>query len=288
MSDVLRTGNRAAAPRPLRPASALAGIGKHAALLALSLLAVFPLYWMIATSLKPEADVYGAAWVPLRPTLDNYAAAWSSIPMARMLSNSWVTALAQTLGQIATSLLAAYAFVRWRFRFSGLIYGLIALTWLVPFQVIMIPNYVAISGFGWRDTLAGLIVPNLASAFAVMQLYGAFKSYPSALIEAARLDGCGDFAILWRTILPNLKAPIASIGILLFITSWNDYFWPLLVTTKLEHSTIQKGLQMFISSDGNMWGALMAGTTIASLPVLLLYLLLQRSIIDSFVKGGLK
>ncbi|MFF2482714.1 carbohydrate ABC transporter permease [Paenibacillus sp. NPDC058071] len=261
---------------------------KHAALVALALLAVFPLYWMIVTAMKPESEVFTSSLLPLHATLDNFVQAWNAIPMARMLANSVVVAVIQTVMQLVTSILAAYAFTRWEFRGSNLIYGLIALTWLVPFQVIMIPNYVAISGFGWRDQLAGLIVPNIASAFAVLQLYNAFKSYPKTLIEAARLDGASDFVLLWRTILPNLKASIASIGILLFITSWNDYFWPLLVTTKLENSTVQKGLQMFISSDGNMWGALMAATTIASLPVLLLYLLLQRQIIDSFVKGGLK
>ncbi|GIQ70806.1 carbohydrate ABC transporter permease [Xylanibacillus composti] len=261
---------------------------KHAALIALSLLSVFPLYWMIVTSLKPEVDIYSSSFIPLRITFANYVDAWNAIPMPRMLINSIAVALAQTAGQLLTSILAAYAFSRWSFRGSTLIYSLIALTWLVPFQVIMIPNYVAISGFGWRDHLLGLIVPNIASAFAVLQLYNAFKSYPRTLIEAARLDGASDWGVLWRTIMPNLKAPVASIGILLFITSWNDYFWPLLVTTKLENSTIQKGLQMFISSDGNMWGALMAATTIASLPVLIMYLLLQRQIIDSFLKGGLK
>lgn len=261
---------------------------KHFALTALSLLAVFPLYWMVVTSLKPESEVFTSSLFPLHITLDNYVQAWNAIPMGRMLTNSIVVAVIQTVMQLLTSILAAYAFTRWEFRGSNLIYGLIALTWLVPFQVIMIPNYVAISGFGWRDQLAGLIVPNIASAFAVLQLYNAFKSYPKTLIEAARLDGASDWGVLWRTIMPNLKAPIASIGILLFITSWNDYFWPLLVTTKLDNSTVQKGLQMFISSDGNMWGALMAATTIASLPVLIIYLLLQRQIIDSFVKGGLK
>jgi len=261
---------------------------KHCALIALVLLAVFPLYWMVVTSLKPESDVFTSSLIPLHITLDNYVQAWNAIPMGRMLTNSFVVAVIQTVMQLLTSILAAYAFTRWEFRGSNLIYGLIALTWLVPFQVIMIPNYVAISGFGWRDQLAGLIVPNIASAFAVLQLYNAFKSYPKTLIEAARLDGASDWGVLWRTIMPNLKAPIASIGILLFITSWNDYFWPLLVTTKLDNSTVQKGLQMFISSDGNMWGALMAATTIASLPVLIIYLLLQRQIIDSFVKGGLK
>ncbi|RJX37082.1 carbohydrate ABC transporter permease [Paenibacillus pinisoli] len=261
---------------------------KHCALIALVLLAVFPLYWMVVTSLKPESEVFTSSLIPLHITLDNYVQAWNAIPMGRMLTNSFVVAVIQTVMQLLTSILAAYAFTRWEFRGSNLIYGLIALTWLVPFQVIMIPNYVAISGFGWRDQLAGLIIPNIASAFAVLQLYNAFKSYPKPLIEAARLDGASDWGVLWRTIMPNLKAPIASIGILLFITSWNDYFWPLLVTTKLDNSTVQKGLQMFISSDGNMWGALMAATTIASLPVLIIYLLLQRQIIDSFVKGGLK
>jgi ABC-type glycerol-3-phosphate transport system permease component len=263
-------------------------IGKHAVLIALSFLAVFPLYWMVNTSFKPNAEVFSASLWPRHWTFDNYAQAWRSVPMARMLTNSVVVAVLQTVTQLLTSVLAAYAFTRWQFRLSGLIYGLIGLTWLVPFQVIMIPNYVVISGLGWRDSLMGLIIPNIASAFAVMQLFNTFKSFPKALIEAARLDGASDWSILWRTIFPNLRAAIASIGILLFITAWNDYFWPLLVTTKLEHSTIQKGLQMFMSTDMNLWGPLMAATTIASLPVLILYSLLQRQIIDSFLKGGLR
>ncbi|WP_150273967.1 carbohydrate ABC transporter permease [Paenibacillus tepidiphilus] len=261
---------------------------KHAALIALSFLAVFPLYWMVVTSLKPEAEVFTSSLLPAHWTLDNYVSAWNSIPMGRMLLNSLGVAFAQTATQLFTAILAAYAFTRWEFRGSGLLYGLIGLTWLVPFQVIMIPNYIVISGLGWRDTLLGLIVPNIASAFAVMQLFNTFKSFPKTLIEAAHLDGASDWSVLWRTIFPNLRASIASIGILLFITAWNDYFWPLLVTTKLENSTMQKGLQMFISSEGSMWGTLMAATTLASLPVLVLYLVLQRQIIDSFVKGGLR
>lgn len=261
---------------------------KHAVLIALCFLAVFPLYWMINTSFKPEGEVFSASLWPRHWTFDNYIRAWEAVPMARMIGNSMLVAVAQTLSQLLTSILAAYAFTRWNFRGSSLIYGLIGLTWLVPFQVIMIPNYVVISNMGWKDTLAGLIVPNIASAFAVMQLYNAFKAFPKALAEAARLDGATDWGVLWRTIIPNMKAQIASIGILLFITVWNDYFWPLLVTNKLENTTIQKGLQMFMSSEANLWGPLMAATAIASLPVLLIYLLLQRQIIDSFVKGGLR
>ncbi|MFC5407451.1 carbohydrate ABC transporter permease [Cohnella soli] len=262
--------------------------GKHAVLIALGFLSVFPLYWMVATSFKPSSEIFNSSMLPHHWTFDNYVQAWHSVPMTRMLTNSMVVALLQTVAQLFTSILAAFAFTRWNFKGSSLIYGLIGLTWLVPFQVIMIPNYVVISNLGWRDSLMGLIVPNIASAFAVMQLFNTFKSFPKALIEAARLDGASDWSVLWKTIFPNLRAAVASIGILLFITSWNDYFWPLLVTTKLEHSTMQKGLQMFMSTDMNLWGPLMAATTIASLPVLVLYLVLQKQIIDSFVKGGLR
>ncbi|MBB6671665.1 carbohydrate ABC transporter permease [Cohnella nanjingensis] len=263
-------------------------VGKHAVLIALSFLAVFPFYWMIVTSFKPETDIFGSSLLPAHWTFQNYVQAWTAIPMSRMMANSLLTAAAQTVMQLLTSILAAYAFTRWQFRGSNLIFTLIALTWLVPFQVIMIPNYVVISGWGLRDTLMGLIIPNIASAFAVMQLYAAFKSFPKALIEAAHLDGASDWAVLWKMIFPNLRASIASIAVLLFITGWNDYFWPLLVTTKLEHSTLQIGLQMFMSSDSNLWGPLMAATTVASLPILVIYLLLQRQIIESFVKGGLR
>ena len=176
---------------------------------------------MAATSFKPEAEVFSAS-LPAQWTFNNYVQAWNAIPMARMLSNSMLVAVSQTL---LHKHIGAYAMVRWQFR-GSLIYGMIALTWLVPFQVIMIPNYVVISGLGWRDSLMGLIVPNIVSAFAILRLYHAFKSYPKALIEAAHLDGATDWGVLWRTMIPNLRSSIASIGILLFITVWNDYFWP--------------------------------------------------------------
>ena len=268
--------------------SRTATAGRHAILIALSFLAIFPFYWMLNTSFKPQGEVYSPSLLPHHWTFDNYVQAWNGIPMAHMLSNSLIVAVGQTLTQLLTSVLAAYAFTRWEFRGRHVLYGLISLTWLVPFQVIMIPNYVVISGWGLRNSLLGLIIPNIASAFAVLQLYQTFRSFPKALIEAAQLDGASSWGILWQTIFPNLRASIASIGVLLFISAWNDYFWPLLVTNKPEHSTVQIGLQSFMSTDANMWGPLMAATTITSLPILILYFILQRQIIDSFIKGGLR
>lgn len=262
--------------------------GKHVLLILLSFIAIFPFYWMLNTSFKPAGELYSISLLPRHFTFDNYVYAWKAIPMARMMTNSLVVAIVQTAAQLLTSVLAAYAFTRWQFRGRTIVYGLISLTWLVPFQVIMIPNYVVISGWGMRNTLLGLIIPNIVSAFAVLQLYNSFKSFPKTLIEAARLDGASDWGVLWRTIFPNLRATIASTGVLLFISAWNDYFWPLLVTNKPEFSTLQIGLQSFMSTEANQWGPLMAATVMASLPILILYLLLQRQIIDSFLKGGLR
>ncbi|WP_206438482.1 carbohydrate ABC transporter permease [Paenibacillus whitsoniae] len=267
-----------------RPALA----GKHILLILLSLLAVFPFYWMLNTSFKTAGDIYSTSLLPKHWTFDNYLYAWKAIPMARMMANSLTVAIVQTATQLLTSVLAAFAFTRWQFRGQGIVFALISLTWLVPFQVIMIPNYVVISGWGLRNNLLGLIIPNLVSAFAVLQMYHTFRTFPKTLIEAARLDGASDWSVLWRTIFPNLRATIASTGVLLFISAWNDYFWPLLVTNKPQFSTLQIGLQSFMSTEANQWGPMMAATTMASLPILVIYLALQRHIIDSFLKGGLR
>jgi ABC-type glycerol-3-phosphate transport system permease component len=260
----------------------------HALLILLSFLAIFPIYWMVITSVRPEREIYSPSPIPGDVSFENYERAWNAIPMGRMLANTILTAISQTTFQVATSVLAAYALSRWRFPGRNVIYALFALTWLVPFQAIMIPNYVLLTQLGWRDTLFALIVPNVGSAFAVLLLFQSFKAFPLELIDAARIDGATSWGILWRVVFPNLRASIASLGVLLFISAWNDYFWPLLVTSRPENSTVQIGLQAFMSSDMNLWGPLMAAATLASLPILLIYLLLQRQVIDSFVKSGLR
>ena len=208
--------------------------------------------------------------------------------MASMLVNTFLNATLLMVGQVTIATMAAYAFARWRFRGDNLLLVLFVGTWLVPFQVTMLPNYVLLSRLGWLDSLAALVVPHLGSAFAVVLLRQFMKNFPLELVEAARLDGANSWAILWRIIAPNLRAPLATLAVLSFISTWNEYFWPLLVTSKLEHTVVQVGLQMFLSSDGEQWGPLMAAATVATLPVLLLYLVLQRQVVDAFVRTGLR
>lgn len=208
--------------------------------------------------------------------------------MLPMLFNTTIVAAATALLQVATGMLAAYALVRWRMRLSSVVHGLIALSWLVPFQVTMIPNYVLASRLGLLDTLAGLVVPNAAHAFAILLLYHAMQAFPTEVLEAARMDGARSFRMLWQIVAPNMGAPIASLSIIAFISAWNEYFWPLLLSRKPENSVVQIGLQMFMTQEGNLWGPLMAAAALASLPILLIYLVLQRHVIESFMKSGIR
>jgi sn-glycerol 3-phosphate transport system permease protein len=260
----------------------------HALLIVLCVVSVFPVYWMIVTSLRPTNDIYSNSLLPLNATLEHYAMVWQTIPIARMLGNTLLMSLLVTFFQLFTAILAAYAFARWTFTGDKLILGLFALTWLVPFQVTMIPNYVLVSSLGWLDSLTAIIVPQVASAFAVMLLFQSVKAFPQELIDAARIDGANDWSILWRVIVPNLRASLASLAILLFISAWNEYLWPLLVTRNLENAVVQIGLQLFLTQEGDQWGPLMAAATLSSLPILLLYMVLQKQIIESFMKSGLK
>lgn len=287
LDDVVVSPPGVARPRAARRLSALR-LGGHAVLILLSAISIFPVYWMIVTALRAPNEIYSSALWPTAPALDNFAFALKSLPVGQMLVNTIVVATAVTLMQLATGLLAAFAFARWRFPLDKVLYSFLALTWLVPFQVTMIPNYLVIVDLGLLDTLIALIIPHIASALAVMLLYQAMRAFPRDIIEAARIDGASSWSILWRIVTPNLRASVASLAILLFISTWNDYFWPLLLSRTAENTVIQLGVQMFLTTEGNLWGPLMAASTLACLPILALYLVLHRQVIGSFMRSGLR
>lgn len=277
--------------RPSRSAPSRGSVrkfGVHAVMVLLSFVSIFPIYWMIVTSLRPENETFSTVLWPSHPTFDNYLFVLTRVPMLQMLFNTTIVAAATALLQVVTGMFAAYALVRWRMRLSSVVHGLIALSWLVPFQVTMIPNYVLASRLGLLDTLTGLVVPNAAHAFAILLLYHAMRAFPTEVLEAARMDGARSLRILWQIVTPNMGAPIASLSIIAFISAWNEYFWPLLLSRKPENSVVQIGLQMFMTQEGNLWGPLMAAAALASMPILLIYLVLQRHVIESFMKSGIR
>lgn len=285
MSDTLEAARRAGSPRWAR---VLGKVVKYALLVLLAFVSVFPLYWLVVSSFKDVGEIYSPTLIPLRPTLENYGQALQQIPIFRMLLNSVAVSFAITACQLVTAVLLSYAMVRWEFRGKRLLVVVLSLTWLIPFQAIMVPNYVQVNTWGLKGNPVAIVLPYMASAFACLGLYQSFEAFPKALLDAARLEGRSELRILWSIVLPNMKSTLASFGILLFITSWNEYMWPMLVVNGIETAPIQIGLRSFVGSDTNMWGSLMAATTISCIPIFVLYLFLQRRIVDSFMKWGIK
>ncbi|GGF20124.1 ABC transporter permease [Youhaiella tibetensis] len=280
-----------ARPITLRRISDRSGLNTaagHLLMVLLSIFCLFPVYWMVASSFRPANAMFETSLWPMTGSLDNYTQAIDAIPIGRMLINTLVFSAVSTVLQLLTGILAAFAFARWKFPFDKLVYTGVALTWLVPFQVVMIPNYLLVAQMGLLDNVLALILPNLASALAILLLAQAMRGFPKEVVEAARMDGARNWRILWEVLVPNLRGTIASLAILIFISTWNEYFWPLLLSRTAENSVVQIGIQMFMTTEGNQWGPLMAASTLASLPVLIIYIVLQRQVVQSFMKSGIR
>lgn len=265
----------------------LGNITAHIVMVVLAVICVFPIYWMFVTAFRPADQMLSTSLVPGPFSLENFEYVWNTIPILGMLGNTFGMALALALGQLLVAILAAYGFARWSFRGQKILFLLFVGSWLVPFQVTMIPNYVLISKMGLLNTVLGVMVPQLATAFAVMLLRQHLESFPRELLDAADMDGRGPWRTLWEVVVPNLRPALAALGIMLFINAWNEYLWPSLI---MQQSTdlIQVGIRGFMGAEGNNWGAIMAASALACLPIFGIYVFLQRYVVDAFVRSGLK
>jgi sn-glycerol 3-phosphate transport system permease protein len=255
----------------------------------LALLAVFtvaPIAWMYLTSFRPPGDLFSSGLISASFSLANYSSALTSIPVASLFEHTLVVAVAA--GQLLTSLLAAYSSSRFRFRGRTVLFMVFIGSWLVPFQVTMLPNFVLVSKLGLLNSLAGIIVPQLSSAFAVLLLRQHLNAFPAELLDAARVDGQGSWRTLWTVVVPNLGPALSAPGILLFVSAWNEYFWPLLVYRNISDSVLQLGLQNFLNAVSINYGGLMAAAGLATLPILAIYAVLQRRMVNAFVRSGLR
>ena len=264
----------------------------HAALVALCALTLLPIVWTVSTSLKPSNATFSLDLVAPDATLANYAEVYRAVPFLRMIGTTLLVAVATTVATLGLSVGAAYAFARWSFPGRGPLFLAFAGSLLIPFQVTMVPNYMLVGKLGWLNTPQGLIVPQLGSTIGVglgvFVLRQHFRAFPTALFDAAAIDGAGPLRTLWSVVLPNARPALAAVSILVFLHSWNEYFWPLLVTRKLEDAVVQVGLQLFLQAEGNAWGPLMAAATMSALPVFALYFAAQRQILDAFVRSGIR
>ncbi|MGW8482581.1 carbohydrate ABC transporter permease [Microbacterium sp. NPDC055903] len=267
-----------------RPGAVIVG---HVVLVLLALFSIFPVYWMFATALRAPEDALDQTLLPWPLSFENFAYVWDTIPIAGMLLNTFGMSLILAVAQLLIAVLAAYGFAMWDFVGQKALMFLFIGSWLVPFQVTMIPNYVLVSQMGLLGTIGGVVIPQLAGAFAVLLMVQHMRAFPRELIEASQLDGRSSWATLWTVVVPNMKPALAALGIMAFISAWNEYLWPSLIMRQGD-ALIQVGVRSFLTAEGDNWGATMAAAGLACVPVLLIYIFLQRYVVDAFVRSGLK
>lgn len=286
MNSVLRSLNQS---RHLNRSAS--GAFWYLALSMASLVVILPFIWMLSTSLKGPQEVfsYPPTWVPRAWHFDNYFEAWHAAPFARYFANSFLIAAAVSIGQIMSCSLAAFAFGRMRFKGKKFMFALFLSTTMISSQVTLIPSYLIVEKLDWIDTYQGLIVPFLANAFGVFMIRQAFMTIPRDLEDAARMDGCGRLRFLVQIILPLTRPVLAAQALFAFMGNWNSYLWPLIITNREEMRTLQIGLRYFVSQEGGtQWGVYMAAAVLVTLPVILVYFLVQKSFVEGMATTGLK
>jgi putative chitobiose transport system permease protein len=257
----------------------------------IALAMLFPLFWLLSTSLKsPTEDIFGSPLqiLPVQPTLANFLAVWQNYPFGRYLLNSTIVASLTVGFNLLFCALAAYPLARLNFRGRDLLLALIVATLMIPFQIVMIPLYILTVQFGLRNTYLGVIFPGLASAFGIFLLRQAFQGVPKELEEAARIDGCTELGIWWHIMIPAVRPALATLAIFVFIGAWSDFLWPLIVLDQPDYFTLPLGVAKLASALDFDWRLIAAGSIISITPIILLFVFLQRYIIPTEAGSGVK
>jgi multiple sugar transport system permease protein len=287
-------------PITLSPALALI----YLVLIAGAVIFVAPFAWMVTASLQDVGDIFRwpPQWIPRNPSLDNYARFFERQQIGRYFFNSAYVAVAVTILQLFTASLAAYTFAKRQFPGRELLFLLVLGTMMVPGQVTLIPTYIILKqiplfggndifgqgGHGWLDSYWGLIIPQGASAFSIFLLRQYMRTVPNDLLDAARIDGASEFRIYAQIVMPLCRPALAALGIFSFTYQWDNFYWPLVIVSSEELRTLPLGLALFVVRNRTVWDLLMAGSVVATLPVLIVFLLFQRHFVRGIAMSGLK
>ena len=266
-------------------------IGWHLFLVVVVFLLLMPIVFAISNSFKTMQEAFNTVFqvIPLHPTLENYRHVFDKLPFVKITLNTFLIASTVTIFKTITGLLAAYAFVYFRFKGKGFLYFIMLSTLFIPFTVTMIPNYLLISKIGLRDRIWGVALPQLADVLGIFLLRQAMRGIPLALIEAARMENIRHMKIMRDIVIPLVRPSIISTGIIFFINSWNEYVWPVLILKSKENYTLSLALQMYISAEGGTeFTIAMAVSVLTMLIPLVLYIIFQRYIINTVAASGLK
>lgn len=255
-----------------------------------SILMILPFLWMLSTSLKTSSStfIFPPEFIPDELTLEHYKKIMDMYPMGRFLTNSIFAAIAVTFGQMTISSMAAYVFARIEFKGRNTLFLLYLATLMVPFQVTVTPLFIIMVKLNWLNSYQGLIVPLIFSAFSVFLMRQFFLTIPKSLEEAAFIDGAYHFNIFFKIMLPLAKPALATVTIFAFMESWNNYLWPLIVINDTDYMTLPLALANLQGRWMTDWNALMAGTVITVVPIVIVYLFAQKNFIEGLTHTGIK
>ncbi|MBP5972207.1 carbohydrate ABC transporter permease [Brasilonema sp. CT11] len=260
-------------------------------LLVIAVLTLFPLFWLISTALKSSTEnIFQSPpqLLPTQPTIENFVNVWQTNPFGQYLLNSTLVAVLTVCLNLIFCALAAYPLARLSFPGRDWIFLAIVCTIMIPFQIVMIPLYILTVQLGLRNTYLGIIFPDLASAFGIFLLRQAFMSVPKEMEEAARMDGCSELGIWWYVMIPAIRPALVTLSIFVFIGSWSDFLWPLIVIQDENLYTLPLGVAKLAGTFSLNWRLVAAGSVISIAPVLLLFLFLQRYIVPTETASGVK
>jgi putative chitobiose transport system permease protein len=265
--------------------------GMYALLGAIAIAMLIPLVWLVSTSLKsPTEDIFQfpPRLIPSQPTFQNFVTVWKSHPFGRYITNSVIVSVLTVALNLLFCSLAAYPLARLQFRGREAIFTAIVATIMIPFQIVMIPLYVLAVQLGLRNSYLGIIFPAIASAFGIFLLRQAFQGVPKELEEAARIDGCSELGIWWYVMLPSIRPALVTLAIFVFIGSWSDFLWPLIVLDRPEYYTLPLGVASLAGTFSLDWRLIAAGSVISIAPIILFFLFMQRYIVPTEAASGVK
>lgn len=269
----------------------LARVGGYLGLLLVVLVVALPLYWILVTSLKERPDIYTVpvTWAPDPLTTENYLRVGTGVAFTDYLRNSIVITTVLTVVQVTLGVLSAFALAFLRFPGRTVVLLVVIASLMVPNQVTVISNYALVAQLGWRNTFAGIIVPLAGVAFGTFLMRNHFLSLPKEIVEAAEMDATGPLKMLWRVVLPMSWPTLIAFTLITIVNEWNQYLWPLLIADDASVAPLPVGLAQLQDTQGlTNWGPVMAGTVLTMLPILVIFLLLQRHMIKGLTAGAVK
>ncbi|WP_250446313.1 carbohydrate ABC transporter permease [Actinotalea sp. C106] len=276
---------------PHERSGALRAAGGYLGLLVVILVVALPLYWILAASFKERPDIYTVpvTWLPDPVTTENYTAVRTGVDFVDYLRNSIIITVVLTAVQVVLGVLSAYALAFLRFPGRGVVLMVIIAALMVPSQITMISNYALVSGLGWRNSFAGIIVPLAGVAFGTFLMRNHFLSLPTEVLEAAEMDAAGPIRTLLRVVLPMSWPTLIAFTLITVVNEWNQYLWPLLIAEDSSVAPLPVGLTQLQDAEGlTNWGPVMAGTVLTMVPILVVFLLLQRHMIKGLTAGAVK